>query len=181
MSNRIEIRLSGAGGHGMILAGIILAEALGIYEGKNVAQTQSYGPEARGGASRSDVVVSDGEIDYPKAERLDILLALTQESYDKYFPILKKDGMLIIDSDYVQIEKGKTVDIKLVALPLSRVARESVGRELVTNIVSLAVLAEKSKLISRESLEKAVLGRVPKGTEALNKKALEAGCNIAKD
>lgn len=162
----------------MILAGIILAEAAGIFEDKNVAQTQSYGPEARGGASRSDVVICEGEIDYPKAERLDLLLALTQESYDKYIAFLKKDGILITDSDRVMIHESENHNIKIYPLPLSKVAREQVGREIVTNIVSLAAIAEASKIVSRDSLEKAVLKNIPKGTESINKKALEAGYNI---
>lgn len=175
MSQRTEIRLSGSGGQGMILAGIILAEAAGIFDDKNVVQTQSYGPEARGGASRSDVVISEGEIDYPKAERLDLLLALTQESYEKYSLNLKKNGILIVDSDRVQVNEDKIKEYKFVSLPLAKVAREYVGRELVTNIVSLSVIAAASKFVTKESLEKAVLNNVPKGTESINHKALEAG------
>ena len=93
---RVEIRLSGSGGQGMILAGVILAEAIGINDGKNVVQTQSYGPEARGGASRSDVVISDTEIDYPKSLRIDVLLCLTQQSYDSYHSLVKPGGLCSI-------------------------------------------------------------------------------------
>jgi 2-oxoglutarate ferredoxin oxidoreductase subunit gamma len=178
MTNRIELRLSGSGGQGMILAGIILAEAAGVYDGKYVAQSQSYGPEARGGASRSDVVISTEEIDYPKAEKPDLLLALTQESYDKYLKVLKKGGILITDSDRVQIKENEIKDIKFFTFPLSKVAREQVGRELVTNIVSLAVIAAVSNYVSKDSLEKAVMNNIPAGTETINKKALEAGYNI---
>ncbi len=180
MNNRIEIRLSGSGGQGMILAGIILAEAAGIFENKNVSQTQSYGPEARGGASRSDVVISDGEIDYPKAEKLDLLLALTQESHDKYLKALKPNGILIVDSDRVQTSEDEIKHVKFYSYPLARIARESVGRELVTNIVSLAVIAEVSKIVKHSSLEKAIMNNIPKGTESINQKAIEAGFNIAK-
>ena len=94
---RIEIRLSGSGGQGLILAGIILAEAA-IIDGKNAVQTQSYGPEARGGASRSEVIISNGSIDYPKVSKSDILLALTEEAVIKYKGSLKEDGLLILDS-----------------------------------------------------------------------------------
>ena len=92
MSPRYEARLSGSGGQGLILAGKILAEAAAIYENKNATQSQSYGPEARGGASKSEVIISDGDIDFPKATRLDVLLCLTQEACDKYVADLKEDG-----------------------------------------------------------------------------------------
>jgi 2-oxoglutarate ferredoxin oxidoreductase subunit gamma len=101
-NDRYEIRLSGSGGQGLVLAGVMLAEAVGVYEGKNVAQTQSYGPEARGGSSRSDITISTGEIYYPKTSKLDLLLCLTQDSCDKYYHNLKEDGVLIIDSDIVR-------------------------------------------------------------------------------
>src|SRR5512136_221743 len=101
MSKRYEIRFSGAGGQGLILAGVIMAEAASIYQGIQATQSQSYGPEARGGASKSEVIISDGEIDYPKAECLDLQLALTQEAFDKYHEDLRPGGWLVIDSDAV--------------------------------------------------------------------------------
>ncbi|GAB4338419.1 MAG: 2-oxoacid:acceptor oxidoreductase family protein [Calditrichia bacterium] len=172
---KIEIRLSGSGGQGLILAGVILAEAAAIYEGKNAVQTQSYGPEARGGASKSEVIISDGEILYPKTTRLDYLLALNQESCDKYARDLKEKGLLIVDSDAVEHIPPRNA----VALPLVRTAREKVGKVMTTNIVSLGALVGLSGVVSRKSLEKAVKARVPKGTEALNLKALELGFEMA--
>jgi 2-oxoglutarate ferredoxin oxidoreductase subunit gamma len=179
MSERYEVRLSGAGGQGLILAGIILAEAVGIFDGKNVTQTQSYGPEARGGASKSDVVISSEEIDYPKAEKLDLLLALTQESYETYRGNLKPGGLLIVDSERVKLDNDVGKDLRVFAGPMSKVAREQIGRELVTNIVALGVIAELTSIVTQESLEKAVLQKVPRGTEELNKKALTAGYTLA--
>jgi 2-oxoglutarate ferredoxin oxidoreductase subunit gamma len=179
MTERYEVRLSGAGGQGLILAGIIRAEAIGIHDGKNVSQTQSYGPEARGGASKADVVISDEEIDYPKAEELDLLLALNQESYDTYIENVKRKSVLIVDSDRVKIDNRKPPESELLSLPLSRVAREHIGRELVTNIVSLGVITQQTGIVSKESIEKAVVARVPKGTELLNKRALQAGYALA--
>ncbi len=179
MIDRYEIRLSGSGGQGMILAGVILAEAAGVYDGRNVAQTQSYGPEARGGASRSDVVISDNEIDYPRAEELDILLALTQESYDNYNSFLKPDGLLIYDSDYVEVA-DKEIPFNSIGYPIIAVAREYVGREIVANIVALGIITEKAGIISKPSMEKALMNRVPKGTETLNQQALHAGFKLAK-
>lgn len=172
---KIEIRLSGSGGQGLILAGVILAEAAAIYEGKNAVQTQSYGPEARGGASKSEVIISDSEILYPKTSRLDYLLALNQVSCDKYARDLKDDGLLIVDQDAVE----HLPIVKVVSLPLVSTAREEVGKLMTTNIVSLGALVGLSGVVSREALKKAVLSRVPKGTEQLNLKALKLGFKLA--
>ena len=107
MAFRSELRLSGSGGQGLILAGKILAEAAAIYDGKNATQSQSYGPEARGGSSRSEVIISDAEIDYPKAINIDLLLAFTQEACDKYCKDVKENGILLVDSGYVtKVPKG---------------------------------------------------------------------------
>jgi 2-oxoglutarate ferredoxin oxidoreductase subunit gamma len=176
MAYRYEIRLSGSGGQGLILMGIILAEAIGIYDGKCVAQTQSYGPEARGGSSKSEVIVSDEEIDYPKAIRLDLLLAMNQKSCDDFYPDLKGEGLLIVDSTFVtQIPTPKAFQI-----PFTRLARDKFGREMVANIIALGALSRLTPIVSAKAVESAVLARVPKGTEKLNRDALKAGMNAAK-
>jgi 2-oxoglutarate ferredoxin oxidoreductase subunit gamma len=173
---RYEIRLSGSGGQGLIIAGIILAEAAGIYDGKFVCQTQSYGPEARGGASKAEVVISDEGIDYPKAIKPDLLLAMNQKSCDVYFFDLKPTGLLIVDSTYVkQLPTTRAVEI-----PFTQIAREKLGSELVANVIALGALATLSGVVSLKSLEAAVLARVPPGTEELNRKAVEAGIEAAK-
>jgi 2-oxoglutarate ferredoxin oxidoreductase subunit gamma len=171
---RFEIRLSGSGGQGLVLAGVILAEALGVYEGKNVTQTQSYGPEARGGASRSDVVVSDGEIYYPKATELDLLLCLTQESCDQYYPQLKDNGILIVDCDKVR----QAPTTKAYSLPFIRTAKEKVGTPVVANVVSIAAVAGITKICSKEAVLNAVLARAPRGTEEKNRMACELGYEL---
>ena len=176
MSFRYEIRLSGSGGQGLILMGIILAEAIGIYDGKFVAQTQNYGPEARGGSSKSEVIVSDEEIDYPKAMQLDLLLAMNQKACDEFYPDLKPESLLIVDSTFVtQVPTSKTFQI-----PFTRIAREKFKREVVANIIALGALTQLSPIISSKAVESAVLARVPKGTEKLNRDALKAGIAAAK-
>lgn len=174
---RYEIRLSGAGGQGLITAGIILAEAAAIYEDINAIQTQSYGPEQRGGASKADVVISRGAIDYPKVISPQVLLAMNQESASKYASGLRQDGILILDSTYVS-EKPR-VSAKVYEFPISSTARDQLGREIVANIVALGVICGLTDVVSREAIEKAVLDRVPKGTEDLNKRALTAGFAMA--
>lgn len=171
--DRYDVRLSGSGGQGLILAGKILAEAATIYDGHNAVQTQSYGPEARGGASKAEVVIKDGEIDYPKAMDLDLLLSLTQESCTKFSTDLKDDGILIIDNETVkEPPKGK---FKIYAAPITSIASKKVGKVVVTNIVALGILTRISGVVTEESMRKAILDRVPKGTEEVNMKAFDEG------
>lgn len=174
MGERYEVRLSGYGGQGLILIGIILAEAVGLFEGKEVVQTQSYGPEARGGASRSEVVVSDQEIDYPKPLGLDLLLAMNQESLNLYAKDVKEGGIVVADSTYCDQFPLPGV----VKIPFTRLARERLGREIVANIIALGTVGALSGIVGFENLKKAVLDRVPKGTEELNMKALELGWKL---
>lgn len=174
--DRYDMRLSGSGGQGLVFAGTILAEALGICEGKNVSQTQSYGPEARGGASRSDIVFSSGDIYYPKALKLDLLLALTQESCDTYYLNLKDDGILITDSDLVDQPPAR----ELVSLPFTRTARENLGTPVVANIIALGVIVSLTKIVSKESLIEAIKSKSPKAMLDLNLRAVELGFDLAR-
>ncbi|HVN23755.1 MAG TPA: 2-oxoacid:acceptor oxidoreductase family protein [Syntrophorhabdales bacterium] len=176
MSFRYDIRLSGSGGQGLIMMGIILAEAIGVYDGKEVAQTQSYGPEARGGSSKSEVIVSDEEIDYPKAMKLDLLVAMNQRALDDYYIDLKADGTLIVDSTLV-----KTIHVAdAIQIPFTRIARDRFKKEMVANIIALGAISELTSVVSKRAIEAAVLTRVPKGTEKLNKDALRAGMAAAR-
>ncbi|MFQ5847917.1 MAG: 2-oxoacid:acceptor oxidoreductase family protein [Candidatus Methylomirabilales bacterium] len=173
---RYEIRISGEGGQGVMLAGIILAEAA-IQDGRNVVQTQAYGPESRGGATKAEVIISDEEIDYPKAGRIDLLLALTQEACDKYWSDLKETGTLIADSSRVLTLPANGFSV--FPLPILDTAKDKVGMGVVANIVALGAVAGLSGVVSRGAVEKAVLARVPKGTAEQNLKALRAGFELA--
>lgn len=174
--DRYEVRLSGSGGQGLILAGVILAEAIGVGDGKNVVQTQSYGPEARGGASRADLVIADGEIYYPKSMKLDLLLALTQEACDTYYPDMKENGLLVIDSTMVTQIPTKNY----YGFPFARLAREEIGHVMVANVIAMGAIAELTGIVSMSSIKDAVLSRAPKGTEEKNSKALELGAKVAR-
>ncbi len=169
-----EIRLSGSGGQGLLLGGIVLAEGA-ILDGKNAVQTQSYGPEARGGASKSEVIISDEDIYYPRVRRPNVFLALTQEAYDKYVGSVEEEGIIIVDKS---VELSDVKCAKKYRLPILDTAKNVVGRAMVANIVALGTINEIANLISPEALENAVLNRVPKGTEELNRKALLAGRDI---
>jgi 2-oxoglutarate ferredoxin oxidoreductase subunit gamma len=176
MRQRYEVRLSGEGGQGLILAGIILAEAAAIYDEKNAIQTQSYGPEARGGACKSEVIISEDEIDYPKATQIDLLLALTQEACDKYSGEIKKGGMLVVDS--FAVERAPEDGVQVFCLPIIETARDKIGKLIVANIVALGAIVGLSGIVTRDAMEKALRARVPRGTEELNLRALAAGFEL---
>ena len=172
-----QLRLSGTGGQGLILAGIILAEAA-LLDGKLAIQSQSYGPEARGGSSKSEVIISDKPIHFPKVQVPDVVLAMSQEACKKYTTDLPKEGILITDSLFV--EKLPAHEGKIYELPITHTAKEDLGKALFANIVALGALVKLTGVVSKESLVKAVLARVPKGTEALNEKAIELGMALIK-
>jgi len=176
---RYEIRLSGEGGQGLVLAGKILAEAAAIYDERNATQSQSYGPEARGGASKSEVIIADGEIDYPKAEKLDLQLVLTQEALDKYWKDLRPGGWLVVDADAVtRLPEG---DFRVVRVPFVRLAREKLGKPVVANIIALGLIVRLTQVVSEEAAEQAILARVPRGTEELNRQAYHLGLELANE
>ncbi len=168
----MEFRLSGSGGQGLILAGIILAEAA-IADGKEAVQSQSYGPEARGGSSKSEVIISDKTIYYPKVEKPDFLLAMTQEALVKYSVDLNQDSILVVDSTTIKEVPAKFK--KVYSIPITQMAKEKLGRDLFANIIALGAVAKITNAVSFKALEEAVLARVPKGTEQINKQALELG------
>ncbi len=172
---RTEVRLAGTGGQGLILASIVLADAAGVHEGCHVVQTQSYGPEARGGASKADVIISDEPILFPKSRRLDVLVCLSQQAVDKYFDDLKANGTAIIDAFHVHECPRQDA----ICLPMSETARKELGRELFTNILMLGALARVTGIVRIESLELALAGRVPPRTLDLNRRALKVGWDLA--
>ncbi len=176
--SQYEIRFSGSGGQGLILAGVIFAEAAAIYDGISSVQSQSYGPEARGGASKSEVIISDKKIQFPKATSIDICLALTQEAANKYYKDIKSTGILLVDEDFVrETPKG---DFRVIKLPIVKTASEEIGKAFVANIVATGAITALANMVTYASVEKAVLSRVPKGTEDMNKRALKAGYDLAK-
>lgn len=179
MADRYELRFSGSGGQGMITAGIIMTEAAAIYGDKNAVQSQSYGPESRGGASRAEVVISDDEIDYPKATAIDCMLALTQLACTSYHMDIKKDGILLVDS--TEVTELPDVECKIYSYPIIETARDELGKTIVANIISLGIITELTGIVTKEAIEKAVLARVPEKFMELNKKALHIGFEKGKE
>ncbi len=175
MKDRYEIRLAGVGGQGLQLAGLMLAEAAALYEHKNAAQSQAYGAEARGGPSMSEVVLADGEIDFPKVMEPDLLLCLSQDAADRHVRAVRRGGLIIVDSGTV--ERVLTSE-KVLRLPIAETARAAAGRP-VASITALGIIAVLTGVISRQSMSKSVQARAPRGTEEMNLKALEAGFQLA--
>ena len=158
-----------------MLAGKLLAEAA-VQGGKNAVQTQSYGPEARGGKRKTDVVISEGDIDYPKATKVNVLLAMSQPALDEYEDSLREGGMLIVDSYLVERAEREGA----IRIPFTMLAIEECGRQLFANVVALGAVVELTGIVDWESLRAAVLARVPKGTEQINDKALTVGREAAR-
>ena len=175
LEDRFEIRLAGEGGQGMILAGVILAEAAAVHDGLNAVQTQSYGPEARGGASRSEVIIANVDVDYPKVMAADLLLCMSQEACDKFYTQVKEEGLIVVDSTQV----SRIPTHRALVVPISRIAEEATGRRITASIVALGLVCGLTGAVSRQALEKAVRERVPSGTEEINLKALAAGIATA--
>ena len=167
----LEIRLGGVGGQGIALAGTLLGKAAAIYDGKEAVFTQTHGPEARGGASRADVIIGEQPVAYPFVTHPDILAVLFQEAYERFRPALKPDGVLIVDADLVTLHDD---DNDAIRLPAVRVATE-LGNKLVSNIVLLGYLAGATGAVSREGLEQALRAAVAKQHLDIDLAALEAG------
>ena len=169
---RHEMRFTGAGGQGIILASVILTEAA-LIAGFNGVQSQSYGPEARGGVCKAEVIVCEGEIGFAKVVNPTFLMALTQSSLDRYSVGLDKDCVIIADSSLIA-PKGVDVIFK----PIIETAKTKIGKSFVSNIVALGAINAHLNLVPPEALKEAVLKYVPKGTDEINIKALEAGAAL---
>jgi 2-oxoglutarate ferredoxin oxidoreductase subunit gamma len=176
---RIEVRFAGFGGQGIIKSGIIVAAAASIHGGKNAVQTQSYGPESRGGACKSEVVISEEEIDFPKVVEPDVLVAMSQHAYNDYVGDVKLGGTIIIDPDMIPHEK-EIVNVKVFRIPATRFADE-LGKRIVANIVMLGAFTAITNLLSEKVIKESIKENIPKGTEELNLKAFEKGYECGKN
>ena len=179
---RTEIRIGGFGGQGVILAGIIIGKAASIFDENEAVQTQSYGPEARGGASKCEVVVSDSEIDYPKVQSPDILVAMSNEALIKYIVDLKDEGTLIVDPGTTDVEDVREFidqhNIKVYEAPATQTANDEIGLKIVANIVMVGAITKITGVISENAAIEAIKDSVPAGTEEKNINAFEAGYNL---
>ena len=163
---RTEIRICGFGGQGIILAGIILGKSASLFDNKEAVQTQSYGPEARGGASKCEVVISDDTVDYPKVESPDILVAMSNEALIKYIVDLKDNGTLIVDPDTTDVEDVKDYieehNINVYEAPATKTATDEIGLKIVANIVMVGAITKITGVISKQAAIDAIEDSVPK-------------------
>jgi 2-oxoglutarate ferredoxin oxidoreductase subunit gamma len=173
---RSRLVFSGSGGQGVITAAIILAKAAVIFEGKNATQSQSYGAAARGGATRSDVLISESDIFFPKVVQPNILVSLTQESYNTFSGIIRPGGLLLVDSKFVSIENK--VDAKHLSLPMYDAVMEKIGKPIVFNICMLGALLGATRLVRGESILKVLETTIPKDFMEMNKTALDLGIHM---
>ena len=174
---RTEVMFAGFGGQGVIKAALLLSQAAGLHEKKEVAQTQSYGPEARGGACRSEVVISDQEIDYIKTMSLDSFVVMSQPALDKYRDYLDPQKTIVI-ADTTLIKDIPPDAQKVYAVEATRIAEEKLGRALFANIIMLGVLSAVSGLVTLDALGKSLVGNVPPKTLAQNQTALQTGYDV---
>jgi len=175
LPSRLEIRFSGSGGQGIILAATVLADAF-VTTGKEVVQTQSYGPEARGGASKAEVIVSESEIDYPEVSAPDITLCLSQPAFDKYAYETKPGGLIIYDAQLVI--PTPVPGVRLAGVPFAQLAEERLGKVVVANIVALGALLKLTKITTPESLREALRRRLPARLLDLNLQAFAVGMEV---
>jgi 2-oxoglutarate ferredoxin oxidoreductase subunit gamma len=174
---RCRLVFSGSGGQGVITAAIILAESAVIQEGLNAVQAQSYGPEARGGATRSDVIISDSDIFFPKVTQPNVLVCLTQEAYNKFCAIPRPGGILITDSR--NVKTWKKVDANQRELPFHETVMQKIGKPIVLNICMLGAVVGMTQTVKPESIMKTLGSRINPDFLAMNQKALDLGLEMA--
>lgn len=181
---RTDIRIAGFGGQGVLMCGIVIAKAASLFDNNYAVQTQSYGPEARGGASRTEVVVSDEQIDYPKVENPEIFVAMSHEALLKYIDDIQEEAILLIDPDLVYQDEIKNIirekRLQVYHSQATKTAEQTIGKKIVANIVMLGSFVESTGVITEESAKQSILDSVPKGTEELNLQAFEEGRKIVK-
>ncbi|MBM3891789.1 MAG: pyruvate ferredoxin oxidoreductase [Verrucomicrobia bacterium] len=177
---KTEIRIGGLGGQGVILCGLIIGKAASIYDGKHATLIQAFGPEARGSACSAQAMVSDEPIGYPYVKQPDILLLMSQDAATQFTPQLKPGGLVLYESELIPKLPTLPAGARTFGIPATRIAEE-LGRRLVLNIVMVGFFAGVSNLLGYESVEKAVLDTVPKGTQDLNLRALRRGYDFGRE
>jgi 2-oxoglutarate ferredoxin oxidoreductase subunit gamma len=173
--NRTAVRLAGSGGQGVVLGSVLLGEAA-LRQGKWAACFHAFGPEARGGAARADVVIADGPLDYPVPREVDMLVALTQDAADRHTTAVRAGGLVLVDSG--RVARLPSGPYRTVAVPLFRTAREAVGTEAVGNVAALGLLCALTGLVAEDALREAVGQRFRGNAGAQNLKALEVGVRL---
>ena len=168
-----EIRVAGFGGQGVILSAIIMGRAASIHQGAFATMTQSFGPEARGGACSAQLILSESPILYPYVTQPDILVVMSQEAYTRFVPELKNGGTLIVEPDLVRVTELKP-NTRVFSIPATRIAEE-LGKRMVLNSVMVGFFTAVTQLLTKDAVSKAVSDSVPGSFRELNLKAFEKG------
>lgn len=171
--DHVELKISGFGGQGIVLAGYIVGKAAAIYDHRYATMVQSYGPEARGGACSAQVIIADTPIHYPYTVEPEFLIAMSQEAYAKFVRELKPGGVLLIDDDLVTTDSGRS-DVQTHRVPATKMA-EGLGHRIVANVVMLGFLTAVAQIVSAQAVKEALVSSLPAGSSQLNLKAFEAG------
>ncbi len=175
---RYRLVFSGSGGQGVITASIILAEAAVLHENLNAVQTQVYGAAARGGSTRADVIISDAEINFPKVYQPNLLVCLTQEAYNKFYPIIRPGGLLVTDDRYVKL--NRRVDARQKSLPMYQNVMDQIGKPIVFNICMLGAVIALIEIVKPDSVMQTLATRIPPEFLDLNQKALDLGMQLGR-
>ncbi len=178
LKDRCEIRLTGLGGQGLLLSGLILAEACALIENKYTVQTQQYAPLARGAPSKSEIIISRHPVDYPHVIRADFQVILSQDSFIKYRDNVKGKGIIIIDTFNV---KANELPENIIPLPLTQISIEATGKPIAVSIAALGAMTVFTDIVNFESIKKTLINYVPRGTEEINTKAMESGRKIGEE
>jgi 2-oxoglutarate ferredoxin oxidoreductase subunit gamma len=173
---KVEIRIAGFGGQGIVLLGNIIGKAAAIYNNSYAALTQSYGPESRGGSCRAELILSDYPVDYPYITDPEITIIFSQEAYTEFAGKSATKSLLLVDSELVKI--SSLPGVNALSIPASRMAQE-MGKSVVANIIMLGFFSAHNDIVPREALERSVKDFIPAGTESFNMKAFELGYNYS--
>ncbi len=175
---RLEVRMAGVGGQGIVTMGYVVGTAAALYDKKDVVMTEAYGPEIMGGFSRADVIISDSHIDYPIIDDPDVLLVMSQDGWERNGSLVKERGLVLYEEDLVQ--PGDPKSRTFVAIPAIRTADE-LGRRVIANVILMGALQEITNILTKKALESALMERIPKGTEKLNLIALSKGYELGEN
>lgn len=176
MPKQVEVRISGLGGQGVVLAGEILGRAA-VYDGKHAVQTQSYGAEARGSAAKSEVIISDKKIGFPKVRKCDILVTMSQNALNKHLDDLKENGILLVDRD--KVKEIPKVEAKVFSVPATRIAETELKSRIYANAIMLGALTKITGIVSEEAVKKAIVDSVSKETKERNLEGFGKGLGLA--
>ncbi len=176
MPKRVEVRISGLGGQGVVLAGEILGRAA-VYDGKYAVQTQSYGAEARGSTAKSEVIISDKKIGFPKVRKCDILVTMSQNALNKHLDDLKENGILLVDRD--KVKEVPKVKAKVFGIPATRIAETELTSRIYANAIMLGALTKITGIVSEEAVKKAIIDSVSKETKETNLEGFGKGLGLA--